>query len=168
MNCNESQQLLSRMLEHELAPEQDSLLAAHLQSCAACREFQVTLQGLSLDFQAEIDSIAMPNAEQEWMLLQSRLQSTAQTLPARQRRLAPLLWLGAPLAAAAALAFIFITPSHEPKAGEPNPDVALAAVTTQVDYVETGDPDAATMIYVDKQSGWLVVWATDPTNHDKG
>ncbi|MCF7686721.1 MAG: zf-HC2 domain-containing protein [Cephaloticoccus sp.] len=168
MNCNESQQLLSRMLDHELAPGQNLLLAAHVQSCAACREFQLGLQGLSQDFKAEIDSIAVPNAAQEWKFLQSRLQSATQPLPDRRRRLPPLLWLGAPLAAAAALAFLFISPSDKPQARGPIPAEPLAAVTTQVDYVESGDPAAATMIYVDKQSGWLVVWATDPTNQDKG
>ena len=30
-----------------------------------------------------------------------------------------------------------------------------------LDFVEAGDTSASTMVYVDKDSGWLVVWATD-------
>ena len=36
------------------------------------------------------------------------------------------------------------------------------------DFVEAGDPNASTMVYVDKDSGWLVVWATDVDAQTRG
>ena len=70
----------------------------------------------------------------------------------RKRTLALVLWLSAPLAAAAAIMFAFLSV-------KPTPPARLEAPVTHVDYVVTGDPTASTMVYVDEDSGWLVVWA---------
>jgi len=35
------------------------------------------------------------------------------------------------------------------------------SIIAGADYVEAGNPNASTMVYVDKESGWLVVWVTD-------
>ena len=45
-----------------------------------------------------------------------------------------------------------------------SPDTAAA----HVDYVIPGDPAASTMVYVDQDSGWLVVWAESAPPDSKG
>ena len=37
----------------------------------------------------------------------------------------------------------------------------MSGEVAQAEYVEAGNVDASTIVYVDKDSGWLVVWATD-------
>jgi hypothetical protein len=57
------------------------------------------------------------------------------------------------LAAAAALAFVVYQPAVTSRS-----DLGPAA---SAEFVETGSPTASTMVYLDKESGWLVVWAAD-------
>ena len=73
--------------------------------------------------------------------------------PARKRPLAPLIWFSAPLAAAAAaLAIGFF--AFRPAAPQAS--------------VESGDASVSTIAYVDKDSGWLVVWAADADTKSNG
>ena len=83
--------------------------------------------------------------------------STA-TKPPKKRPLAPVIWFGTSLAAAAALTLVFLTPEPRPQTQDPTPRGAAFA---QASYVEAGDRNATTMVFTDQQSGWLVVWATE-------
>ena len=69
-----------------------------------------------------------------------------------------IIWLAAPLAAAAALLFAFL-----PQQNNDTTSAIAGNTIVQVDYVEIEDPDSTAMVYVDKESGWLVVWADDPS-----
>lgn len=82
--------------------------------------------------------------------MQARLSTPASQ---RKRTLAPILWLSAPLAAAAAIMLALLSGIQIPFT---TPDVP----TTHVDYVVAGDPSASTVVYLDQDSGWLVVWAS--------
>ena len=70
-----------------------------------------------------------------------------------------------------AIAFaFFVNPTSAPVAMPPSPmatEVATAEVA-RADYVEAGDTNASTMVYVDKDSGWLVVWASDADTKTSG
>ena len=73
------------------------------------------------------------------------------------------MWMSHPfrlLAAAAALALIFVTPSQTTTATN-DLEARSDSGITHVDYVESGDPNASTMVYVDQDSGWLVVWTSN-------
>jgi hypothetical protein len=67
-----------------------------------------------------------------------------------------VFWLGLPLAAAAAVAFVFLNPQTS------------APETARAEFVETGETAGSTMVYVDKESGWLVVWAAEPSREQNG
>ncbi len=75
------------------------------------------------------------------------------TKPAKKRRLAPIIWFSTPLAAAAALTIAYL--GFRPSDTEPVSPPA-------------GSAEASTMAYVDKESGWLVVWASDTEAKTKG
>lgn len=168
MNCRACESLLLRECDGALTPAEHTALSAHLAGCAVCRNFKSRLDEIPDLVRADAAAVPVPDAAMAWRRLQSHLQ----VRPARPRRRSvnPLWWVGAPLAAAAAVAFAFISqlpsrPASAPKAAAAGP---AAPAVTQVDYVEAGDPNAATMVYVDKPSGWLVVWASDAAVKDQG
>ncbi|MBI5381526.1 MAG: hypothetical protein HZA31_06460 [Opitutae bacterium] len=155
MNCRQAQRLLLTERDHALAPEQTGPLAAHLATCPECAAYRATLLDASAMMRTAATQVPAPDATEEWLQLRARLRT-----PVRRettRRLAPFAWLGLPLAAAAALAFYFF-------AGQPYPVERDGDTTTELaraEFVEVKDASASTMVYVDKESGWLVVWAVD-------
>lgn len=137
MNCSDIEPLLLAERDGVLTPEQHAELAAHVAGCSACRRARA-IYGEAVTFlKTDAANVAVPDADKEWRTVRAQLHQ-----PAKPRRspLAPVIWFGAPLAAAAVLAFAFIINRPAP----PSDDT----------------PDA-TIAYVDKDSGWLVVWAAE-------
>ena len=155
MNCRAIETLLLAERDGVLTREQRAALVAHVASCAACRQLRATLGEALNSFQADAAQITVPDADAAWRELSAVLPETPAN-PAKRRPLAPIIWFGAPLAAAAAITFaIFIT---RPTAMHPEARGPVAE-NARADYVEAGDTNASTLVYVDKDSGWLVVWA---------
>lgn len=150
MNCRDVESLLLAEMDGVLTKDQHAALASHGAECPACRQMRSALV-LGLDgLRAEAATVAVPNAEDEWQALRTRLHAV-EAKPTEKRKLAPVIWLGTPLAAVAAIAIAFFVEVPVP----PSPEIARA------DFVETTDTNTSTMVYVDKESGWLVVWAAD-------
>ena len=164
MNCHDIEPLLLAERDGVLTNEQHAALARHVATCPACRQLRARLNAALDTLKADAALVTVPDAEGEWRELRAQLVG-APARPAKKRPLAPVIWFGAPLAAAAAIALVFF--SSRPT---PQPTVALPVVaeTARADYVEAGDANASTMVYVDKDSGWLVVWATDVTPKSSG
>lgn len=154
MNCRDAENLLQAERDSALAAEQRTTLESHLAGCAACRELQGALRLAGEAVRAEVAAVPVPDADAEWRKLRASLRG-AEVPEQPKRRLAPIIWLSAPLAAAAAVALAFFLQS--PRPAVPSDAMALASV----DYVEAGRADASTMVYQDQQSGWVVVWASD-------
>ncbi|MBE36899.1 MAG: hypothetical protein CMI16_15320 [Opitutaceae bacterium] len=157
MNCQTAQDELLRVADDGLAATQQTALKAHVESCATCQQYAESLNSLSELLQHDAKSVSVPDADQMWRDISARL-NTAEKQQSKSRTIAPIIWLTAPLAAAAALAFTFIPHQSD----ETAPAIAGNNIV-QVDYVEIEDPDSTAMVYVDKESGWLVVWADDPS-----
>ncbi len=92
--------------------------------------------------------VTVPDVDAEWRLLHARLNAP------RRRTLAPVTWIGLPLAAAAAVALAFFVT-------RPAPSTVAGAAVASVDYVDVAGRDATPVVYVDNDSGMLVVWAVD-------
>jgi anti-sigma factor RsiW len=176
MNCRDSESLILAERDGALTKEQDAALSGHVAACPSCQRLRADLATALATFKSGIASVPAPDADEAWRDLQARRHATAR--PARKRPLAPVIWFGGPLAAAAAvLALMFFngrTPTAlPPPPPPPPPEVATAAPVhdanteailaevARAEYVEAGDANASTMVYVDKESGWLVVWVTD-------
>jgi anti-sigma factor RsiW len=157
MNCHTAQDQLLRAADGGLAATQQTALNAHVESCATCRQYAESLNSLPELLKHDAESVSGPDADQMWNDISARL-NTPDEEQAKSRKISPIIWLTAPIAAAATLAFVFL-PQHN---DETSPTVAGANIA-QVDYVEIEDPDSTAMVYVDKESGWLVVWADDPS-----
>lgn len=147
MNCHDCERAL---LGHggEPSAAEAAAVAAHLQACPQCRALQFSLAEALAQWRAETATQA-PDAAAAWQSLRPRLTARRK----QPRRLAPLIWLSAPLAAAAALALVFYHPTPAARGD--------GFASAHADYVEAGNPAASTVVYVDNDSGWLVVWAAD-------
>lgn len=139
MNCRDIEPLLLAERDGVLTPEQHAELAAHVAGCPACRR-ERAIYGEAVTFlKTDAANVAVPDAETEWHAVRAQL-CDGSGKPARKHPLAPVIWFGAPLAAAATLAVAFFVSRPAPAAEE------------------NATP---TIAYVDHESGWLVVWATE-------
>ena len=158
MNCRDIEPLLSAERDDALTSEQRVSLDRHMATCPACSEMRAyLLQSMDL-FKSDTAAVVVPDAQDEWLKLRANLSSPSFKRSSK-RSLAPVIWFGAPLAAAAAVALAFFNASPSEK-----PLGALTSAPSEVaqaEYVEAGNTDASTIVYVDKDSGWLVVWASD-------
>lgn len=158
MNCSSIAMLLSAERDGRLAPGELAELERHVAACPACREARAHLAAAATAWRTRTAQVAVPDPAGEWDRLRARVQDATVRLP-RRRRLAPVIWLSLPLAAAAALALIFLLPAG------PAPEPRAVA---RAEFVEAGDAGTSTMVFVDKESGWLVVWADEPAAGGRG
>lgn len=162
MNCTEAESLLLAERDGALSPAQDAALAQHVTGCPACRHLRSDLTAALAGWKTDVTQVTVPDANASWTALRPHLPGRKST---PRRKLASVIWLGAPLAAAAALAFVFLTPS---RSVSPPSETASLPVVARAEFVEPGNANASTMVYVDKDSGWLVVWASDTSVPGKG
>ncbi|MBP7482789.1 MAG: zf-HC2 domain-containing protein [Lacunisphaera sp.] len=146
MNCRDIEPLLLAERDGVLTPQKHAELAAHVAGCPACRR-ERAIYGEAVSYlKTDAANITVPDADKEWRTIRAQLPGE-NAKPARKRPLAPVIWFTAPLAAAAALALgLFVIHPTQPAAEAPT----------------------ATIAYVDRDSGWLVVWAVDTQAGDKG
>lgn len=161
MNCHDSENLILAERDRELTKEQQTTLSSHLTSCPACRDFQANLHRALDSYRTTAGIIPVPDSNEAWRDLQAGLPR-GKDKASRKRPLAPIIWYSAPLAAAAAIAFAFVL------GRSPSPAAEFPLETARAEFVEAGDTNATTMVYVDKDSGWLVVWATDAGTQGSG
>ncbi|MDQ5978641.1 MAG: hypothetical protein QG602_1615 [Verrucomicrobiota bacterium] len=158
MNCRDNESLILAERDGALTKPQLAALSDHVAACPACAKLRADLATALRAYKSGLAEVPAPDADEAWRELQARLHAPARR--AKKRPLAPLIWFGAPIAAAAALAIALL-----PRSGEPLPASPLEA---RAEFVEAGDPAASTLVYVDKESGWLVVWAVEATDDTKG
>lgn len=169
MNCRDIESLILAERDGVFTQEQHAALSDHIAACPACLQLRTSLNTALDSLQADVAAVTVPDASDSWRELQAKLHQ-----PARTRPLAPVFWLSAPLAAAAAIAIAFfaIRPvAPAPEAGlaiAPPPPLHDPSVIAGAEFVEAGDPNASTLVYVDKESGWLVVWATNADTKTSG
>ena len=179
MTCRDIEPLILAERDGALTPTERAALSDHIAACPACAQVRTRLAASLEVYRAGAASVRVPDVDEAWRDLQAQMHAARGR--AKKRPLAPIIWFGAPLvAAAAALAMIFLvsgspfsrrasevtalevaTASALPPPPPPPPPLYDPSIIAGADYVEAGNPDASTMVYVDKESGWLVVWVTD-------
>jgi len=155
MNCREAQDQILTASDGLRAEGSRADLASHLAGCAGCRRIQNDLEAALSTWRTEVATVAVPDAEREWHAVRRRIRGAgdaAQSAPRSRRSL--YTWIALPLGAAAAAALaLLISPSPR---FDPEP-------IAHVDSVEAPGNNASTLVFVDDQSGWLIVWASDAT-----
>jgi anti-sigma factor RsiW len=174
MNCRDVTPLLSAERDGPLDAAARETLERHVAACPACRGLRADLAEAAEVWRAGTALATTPDPAGEWRTLRGRLHSAGETNPAAGRRLPSwLLTAGAlPLAAAAVwLAMLALDPASTTKVGPPSPVVAFAksaqAPSARADYVET-PADTTPVVYLDQESGWLIVWAEPPAPRVSG
>ena len=153
MNCRSAQRLLSAERDGALEANEHAALAGHLAECAGCRRANITVNAAVENWRAATTGAKAPDAERAWQDInrEIRLGRAAEVR-------SPLVRWMLPLGAAAAL--VAIAAVFTPRwTGEQTPSIARVE-TARADFVEVPN-DVSSMVYVDGQSGWLVVWAVD-------
>ncbi len=163
MKCREIESLLLTERDGVLTSEQHAALAGHVAACPVCRQLRANLTEATLFLKTDAANVPVPDADQAWHELHARLHDTS-ARPARKRPLAPVIWFGSSLAAAAALTFAYLYRKPPPM----ETVILDNDVVAEAEFVEAGDPNASTLVYVDKESGWLVVWTTNGDTKGKG
>lgn len=151
MNCRDIEPLLLAERDGVLTADEHAALAKHLAACPACRKERLVYGEAVTFLKTDAANVAVPDADIEWRTIRARLHGPDRL--EKKPRLAPVIWFGASLAAAAALAVAFFIQRSDPSDDvSPRPRMMAAKPTA------TG---ASTIAYVDQDSGWLVVWSDD-------
>lgn len=164
MNCRSAEPLLLAERDGVLTPAQHAELAQHVTACAGCRQFRAELAAMADAVRKEAQAVPLPDVDAEWRAVQAKINGATAAGRARRekRRLAPIVWFSAPLAAAAAVALALFV-------NRPVPAPMDGVIGARADFVEVADPSATPIVYTDKESGWLVVWAESAdTTHASG
>lgn len=152
MNCRNAQSLLSAERDGPLEASERTRLDQHVSECAACRRMREELTAATATWRRVSSEVAIPDAEREWHALRHSIRNGGSA--SRVRTVIRLAGWGIPVAAAALLAAVFFT-GKSPVA---DPASSLQRVA-QVESVEVGDGRATPVVFLDQETGWLVVWS---------
>ena len=121
-------------------------LASHLASCPGCRRHHAGLAAGLEQWRQEFAALPIPPTEREWHAVRrARRSGTGSENPL----LRWFAWSTAPLTAVAAYALL----AYAPPARWTSPQGQAIAQTTAI---------TSSAVFVDSQTGWLVVWANEP------
>lgn len=155
MNCRSVQRLLSAERDGALAAHERADLNAHLSQCADCRQARAVVAGAVESWRKSTAAIAVPDPERAWQDIRREIRTAE---PEKSRGTSAFSRWAFPLGTAAALAVAAVVVPNWTDS-----DATRSAARTQIaraDFVEV-PTDTSSVVYVDGQSGWLVVWAVD-------
>lgn len=140
-------------------------LEAHAAECPDCRRQRALLSAATVVLKQTHAAVSVPSAREEWLTLRDRLRAgRGDRVAAGKPAMTPWLYWGirtAALGAAAAIAFIAYLRQSLPA---PFPSGGAIA---RAEFVQA-DNAASTLVYVDQDSGWLIVWADSPNGNGRG
>ena len=158
MNCRDIESLILAERDGVLTPTQHAALSAHVAACPACQQLRANLGEAAGFLKTDAANVSVPDADREWRTLRAKL-SDAAAKPGRKRPLVPIIWFSAPFAVAAALAIAFLVT---------RPEAPQSGPAQVAEHTDPSGPTVSTIAYVDKDSGWLVVWTTDAAPKSSG
>jgi predicted anti-sigma-YlaC factor YlaD len=162
MNCEKAQKWISLEMDGELSPRRTVRLRAHLDQCRDCfktREGWASVGARMRDRQVP----ALKSPEAAWADVRRAIRNDQE-----ERFEEESAWdIGAPLRWAAAALLVMIVGSGLFLSLQKGPAEVARAGGTEVEFVETGLPDATPMVYEDSESGWTVIWVVE-ANGKKG
>jgi anti-sigma factor RsiW len=166
MNCHTAENLLHAERDGALSKEQHADLERHVQGCARCAQLRLEIAAAGKAVQDDAARFTVPDADEEWRLLQLERRRREHEVRTRTSTPSLLRWVGAPMAAAAALALAFQAGRMMPML--PSAQDFEVPKEARADYVEVANRDASPIVFLDQESGWLVVWAADSAQEPRG
>lgn len=162
MNCREVQHQLFAEGDGALDNSQRAALEGHVAQCADCRRIREDLTTALTVWRIDTARVIVPDAEREWHAVRRKIRG-GMTNAANEQALTRrniFAWLTIPLGAAAALAVALFVSRPSPQPAHAVPAMPTAQVA-RADAIEAPGNNASTMVFVDDQSRWLIVWASD-------
>jgi anti-sigma factor RsiW len=153
MNCSQAGKALSRHLDGELPAGEVASLEKHLSSCSACRETAAEWRGYGSALRADAPN-EIPDPTKAWHDIRRSLRNRENPIPTTDARpwwARPLPWAG--VAATVALFTVGTFFQLSPSSGFP--------YGSAVESVDTDLPGASTVVYVDEETGWNIVWVLE-------
>jgi len=151
--CRDITDLLIAEPDAALPPAELARIEAHVATCEACRRQRALLAAVPGLLREATTALATPDKDEAWGEVRARIR---QADPER-RRIAPraryYAW-GVSVAAAAVVAFAVLLTLRWS-------DAPATALVAQAEFVQS-DGSGSTLVYVDQESGWLIVWADSP------
>jgi predicted anti-sigma-YlaC factor YlaD len=162
MNCEKARKWISLEMDGELAPRRVARLQAHLEACAGCRKTRDEWASVGVRMrERQIPVLKSPEAA--WADVRRAIRSDQDERYEEEES-----WVvGAPLRWAAAALLVMIIGSGLFLSLQKGAVGMARAGGTEVEFVETGLPDATPMVYEDSESGWTVIWVVE-ANGKKG
>lgn len=153
MVCRAAQHLIYAERDRALTSDERAGLQAHVSGCGACQRMRDQFGAAMTAWREEAASAVAPDPEKAWQDIHRAIRIERDGA----RRKTRLPWM-LPLGAAAGLAVYalahFGTPDRLPDA------IPVAHETgAGVEFVDV-PAGAASMVFVDDESGWVVVWST--------
>lgn len=160
MKCSESQRLISAERDRALAEIERAGLEAHLAACAGCRESRARLAAAADAWRAASAAVPTPEVERAWLDIRRAIRGAANPAGGRARSRGSFVsWAAGSLAAAAAMAVaLFVSwPAQPANPANPASEWMAPVEVARAEYVDAGE-GVTPVVYVDDDSGWLVVW----------
>ena len=157
--CRKIEALLLSEPDGALSAAELTVVEADVAGCESCRRQRILLSEVSAALKNSHRARSVPSASEEWMTLHERIHNERRHSKENRRAARPWLRWGIPalsLGTAAAVACILYlrapAPTHFPR-----------ATIARAEYVQSENAES-TLVYVDQESGWLIVWASSPGN----
>ena len=162
MNCEKAQKWISLEMDGELSPRRAVRLQAHLGICPGCQKTRDEWVSVGVRMR-ERNVPILKSPEAAWADVRRAIRSDQE-----ERYETEEAWAGgAPLRWAAAALLVMILGSGLFLTLQKGTVGMARAGATEVEFVETGLPDATPMVYEDAESGWTVIWVVE-ANGKKG
>jgi anti-sigma factor RsiW len=157
MNCREAEELMFAASDGALDENRRSGLGRHMAACEPCRLLQARLEEAAVAWRLSDAQVAVPDAAKAWYDVRRRIRNGETGANARVSSWR--LWVGIPAASLAALALVAAvalrwTDAHGTTAKS-------IGETARAEYVEMENPGTSPVVFVDEETGWLVVWSVD-------
>ena len=156
MNCEKAQKWISLEMDGELAPLRSIRLQAHLETCPNCLKIRDEWASVGIRMRGRQISV-LKSPEAAWADVRRAIRNDQE-----ERYETEEAWfIGAPLRWAAAALLVMILGSGLFLNFQKGAVGMARAGATEVEFVETGLPDATPMVYEDAESGWTVIWVVE-------
>jgi anti-sigma factor RsiW len=176
MNCRDAETRILAARDAAPSADEAAALASHLAACPRCQRLADDWEAARAAWRERDQNVVVPDAQHEWHAVRRRIRNsdTEETPAALHLAWSRLLRVALPVAAAAAVIFGVSTRWAQPPTPFTEPAVAQVdwsdfedhfAFAAHAEYVETDNADASPFVYLDEESGWLVVWASDTTDN---
>lgn len=159
MNCRDAEYLILTERDGALDESQRAALVTHLAGCARCRQMHTSLAEAVDAWRVAGAKVQAPDPGVEWEAVRRQIRADTGAVSTRTGRRTTITWLGIPLAAAAALALFFAAGSSW--FGGRGTAITSEPQLARAEFVELTGEAASAVVYVDQESGWLVVWAVE-------